>query len=267
MAAASTSVLAHQVAGRGRTVLLVHGFPFERSMWAPQIAALQHGQRVLAPDLRGFGASAFPRGAAPDVWTMEQHADDLAALLDALGEREPVVLVGFSMGGYVAWPFVRKHRRRLAGLVLCDTRAAADAPEGARGRLALAQRVLEEGPEPVVEAMLPKLLAPRTLAERPEVVARVQGWMRAAPREGIAAALRGMAARADSSTLLASIDLPTLVVVGAHDAISPPAEMHAIARAIPGARAQEIADAGHMTTVEAPSALSALLGEFLASLC
>ena len=197
---------------------------------------------------------------------MEQLADDLAALLDALGIGEPIVLCGLSMGGYVAFQFCRKYAARLRGLVLCDTRAAADTPEVAAGRLAMADRVLREGPGPLVETMIPRLFAAETAQQRPDVVAALRDVMMNNDPRGIAAAARGMAQRPDSTPTLGDIRCPTLVLVGQHDAISPPAEMQTIAAAIPRSEFVEIPASGHMTPLENPTAVNAALKEFLARL-
>jgi len=127
--------------GSGVPLLLVHGYPLDHSMWQGQIEGLGDACRVIAPDLRGFGAS----GVTPGTVTMGQMADDMAALLDALKIHEPIVFCGLSMGGYVAWQFALRHRQRLTKLILCDTRAAADSPEAAAGRLKTADKVLDEG--------------------------------------------------------------------------------------------------------------------------
>jgi 3-oxoadipate enol-lactonase len=247
--------------GAGPPLLLVHGFPLDHTMWAGQVAALSATHRVIAPDLRGFGASGVTSGTV----TMEQYADDLAALLDAMQIRHSVVLCGLSMGGYVAWQFVARHRARLERLILCDTRAAADSPDAAAGRLKTAARVLAEGAQVVAEAMLPKLFAPENLARNADFVASTREVMLQTPREGIAAALRGMAQRKDVTAELAKIDVPTLVVCGQHDGISTPAEMRQIAGAIPGAKYVEVAGAGHMAPLENPELVSAKIAEFLAN--
>ena len=166
------------------------------------------------------------------------------------------------MGGYIAWQFWRRYSPRLRSLVLCDTRAAADSPEAARGRLVTAEQALVDGLEPIVAAMLPKLLAPQTHARQPAVVEAVRAMIRTPP-EGIAASLRGMAARPDMTRYLGRIRLPVLAIVGEHDAISTVAEMRAIAAAIPGASLTEIPAAGHLTPMEEPEAFNAALGSFL----
>ncbi len=250
--------------GTGLPLLLIHGFPLDHTMWTELIDALAGpGLRVLAPDLRGFGRS--PLGTTENATvTMDQFADDLAGWLDALAIREPVVLCGLSMGGYIAFQFWRKFAPRLRGLILCDTRAVADTPEGAAGRRSMAERVLREGPAPLVETMLPKLLADTTPRQRPDLVERLRSMIAAANPQGIAAAARGMAERPDMTSALGQIRCPTLVIVGQHDVISPPAEMRGLAAAIPAAKFAEIPAAGHMSPMENPVAVSGAMREFLA---
>jgi len=248
--------------GSGLPIVLVHGFPLDHTMWTAQIDALSKEYRVIGPDLRGFGRSGVTDAAV----SMEQFADDLAALLDALPLAEPLVLCGLSMGGYIALQFCRKYAARLRGLILCDTRAVGDTPEAAAARRDMAGRVLREGPAPLVESMLPRLLAPATFAQRPELVAALRGVMMANDRRGIAAAALGMAQRPDCTPLLDCIACPTLVIVGQLDAISTPAEMRAIAAATPRARLVEIAGCGHMSPLERPEEFNAALRDFLAAL-
>jgi pimeloyl-ACP methyl ester carboxylesterase len=262
-AALSTTNMAYVDRGAGLSVLLVHGFPLDHTMWAAQIDALSGRSRVIAPDLRGFGRTPLAAGDAERGISMEQYADDLVELLDALSIREPIVLVGFSMGGYVAWQFVRKYGSRLRGLVQCDTRAVADNEEGRAGRLKMAAQVAEWGSGRVAEMMGPKLCAPATFEKMPGVVAAVRKVVERTSPAGIAAAQRGMAARPDMSGLLPSIKLPTLVLVGEHDAISPPAEMKAIADAVFNSEFVMIPGAGHMTTMENPQAVNTALANFL----
>jgi 3-oxoadipate enol-lactonase len=248
--------------GNGSPVVLVHGFPLDHTMWNAQIDALSEDYRVIAPDLRGFGGSGVSEGTV----TMQQFADDLAGLLEALEVDEPVVLCGLSMGGYVALQFCQHHASRLCGLILCDTRALSDTPEVAAARREMAERVLREGPAPLVEQMMPRLFAEATIRDQPQLVDSLRRVMMAADPKGIAAAARGMAQRPDMVSRLGQIDCPTLVIVGQWDAISTPEEMRAIARAIPHARLVEIAGCGHMSPVERPAELSAAMLEFLGEL-
>ena len=246
--------------GAGSPLLLVHGFPLDHTMWAGQ-TALWRKLRIIAPDLRGFGASDVTSGAV----TMEQYADDLAALLDAMQVRQPVTFCGLSMGGYVAWQFVARHRQKVDSLILCDTRAVADSPEAAAGRHQLADRVLVEGAQVVAESMIPKLFAPQSLERNAEFVTATREVILRTRPEGIAAALRGMAKRKDVTADLGQIDVPTLVICGQHDVISTPTEMQQIAAAIPGAEYVEIPGAGHMTPLENPASVNAKIGQFLAN--
>jgi pimeloyl-ACP methyl ester carboxylesterase len=245
--------------GSGMPVLLVHGFPLDHSMWDSQIARLSERWRVIAPDLRGFGGSQIMPGTA----SMEQMAKDMAALLEALAIDEPIVLCGLSMGGYVALEFWRQNGPRLRGLVLCDTRAAADTQEAAAGRLETVERVLRDGTQPLADAMLPKLFAAATLERDPQTTARQRQKMLDAHPEGVAAALRGMATRRDFRDDLANIVLPTLVIVGEQDAISPVDEMRAIAGAIPSAEFVILPGAGHMTPLEDPAGFNEAIEQFL----
>lgn len=246
-------------AGQGTPVLLVHGFPLDHTMWQPQLDALSATSRLIAPDLPGFGGTA-PAG---EVMTMPQFADGLAALLDQLGVQEPVVFCGLSMGGYIAWEFWRRYRQRVAKLVLCDTRAAADTPEAARARRVAARRIDSEGKQPFLSAMVPKLMCDATRNERAAVVAHVDRMTAAAHPQGVAAALRGMAQRTDSIGLLGDIDVPALLLVGDQDEISPVAEMQAMAAAMPHARLRVISDAGHLAPLENPPAVNKALADFI----
>lgn len=249
--------LAVSVEGEGPAVLFLHGYPLDRSLWAHQVATLK-GFRRIAPDLRGFG-----RSDAPDLgYSMATWADDVAAVLDALGE-ERAVLCGHSMGGYVAFEFARRHPDRLAGLVLVDTRAGADSEEGRRGRDAAIQLVREKGAGPIAEQMLPKLFAPGGAERRPEAAAQVEKVMRRTPVAGIAGALAAMRDRADSRTLLPMLDVPALVLVGAEDGLTPPAEAEAMVAALPKAVLRIIPEAGHLAPVEQPEAVTAAIAEFL----
>jgi 3-oxoadipate enol-lactonase len=258
--------LAYVDRGTGPPVLLVHGFPLDNTMWAAQIDVLAEHSRVIAPDLRGFGQSSLGDVDPNHGISMERYGDDLAELLTAIDIREPIVLVGFSMGGYIAWQFMRKHSARLRALIQCDTRAAADTDEARAGRLKMAEHVAEWGSTRVAEMMGPKLLAPRTFETKPEIVAAVRSVVEHTLPAAIAAAQRGMADRPDMTGLLPTINLPTLVLVGAEDQLTPPAEMKAVAAAIPNAQYVEIPSAGHMTTMENPPAVNDALLRFITSL-
>ena len=248
--------------GSGPTLLFLHGFPLDGSMWNAQREAFSDRYRVVVPDLRGFGASDATDGLA----TMEQLADDVARLLDALGIATPVILAGLSMGGYVAWQFWRRHPERLRALLLCNTRALADAPEIARGRLQTAEAVLAQGPQIMAEPMLRRLFAPETWQAMPERVEAMRRIIHHASPRGVAAALRGMAERPDVTDWLPEISVPTLLVGGEHDGISPPAEMREIAARMPHAEYREVPAAGHMAPYERPEAFNAIVAPWFEQL-
>jgi pimeloyl-ACP methyl ester carboxylesterase len=257
---------AYEDRGAGQPVVLLHGYPLNHRMWAAQIGALSPHCRVIAPDLRGFGESTLGESDADRGVSMPEYAADVAALLDAIDVREPAILCGLSMGGYIMWQFLRQFPDRVKAFVPCDTRAIADSDEARAGRLKTASEVREKGVEPIIEAMLPKLLGEQTRQSRPNVVAELTAIMRSSRPEAIAAALRGMAARPDVTPDLSKFTQPALLIVGADDAISPPDEMRGIAEKLPNAKFVEIPNSGHMTTMENSAAVNAALVEFVRSL-
>ena len=265
----------HAVRG---SVVFIHGFPFDGSMWEPQLAALPDGWRGLAPDLRGFGGSPLdadsgvvPSGkrvgngiahADEPVLTMARHADDIAALIEAECDGGAVVC-GLSMGGYVAFELRRRHPELVHGLVLADTRAAADSDEARENRMRMAQTVRDSGTRPIATAMIPDLLAEETLENDPATVDRVRAMILGTSPETMISALAGMASRRDSTAELGAIAEPTLVIVGEHDAITPPDEARDMAEAIPDARLAVVGDAGHLANLENAAAFDREITEYL----
>lgn len=248
--------------GDGDAILFIHGFPFNSAMWGHQLAGLPDGWRGIAPDLRGFGASDL--GDEP-VLGMDLFATDLARLLDHLN-IDRVVLCGLSMGGYIAFDFWRQFGDRVRGIVLSDTRATADSADTRRARHHLADRVREEGPGPVIDALLPKLLSSSTTRKKKGVVSMVRAMMEETQPETMARALLGMAARADADPLLRTIDAPVLVVVGADDVITSRGQAEMLARGIRGARIALIEAAGHIPPLEQPDEFNSHLAQFLVGL-
>jgi 3-oxoadipate enol-lactonase len=253
--------LAVEVRGDGPVVLFVHGYPFDRSIWSHQVAALD-GYRRIAPDLRGMGASD-----APDLgYSMEIYAADLAALLDVLAVEE-VVLCGLSMGGYIAFECLRRWRQRVRGLVLMDTRAEADTAEGRKARDGAAALARDRGAEAVTESLLPQVLGRSTRTGASITVERVRGMMSSTPVPGLVGALAAMRDRPDSSPLLPELaGIPTLVVVGEEDELTPPDTARGLADRIPGARLVTISGSGHLPPVERPVETTRALLEFLRTL-
>ena len=246
--------------GAGMPVLFAHAFPLNRTMWAPNVSALVDRCRCVAADYRGFGESTV----APP-FTMEQYADDLARLLDVL-RIDRVVFTGCSMGGYVAFAFLRRHRDRVRALVLADTRAGADTDEGREKRRKLIEAARTSGPTAVANAQIASLVGPSTREKQPDTYDAVHRMIAQAPAAGIIGALEAMMARPDSTAMLSAIDVPTLVVVGAEDTLTPVAESERLRAAIPGSTLEIIAGAGHLASLERPGAFNHVLTEFLVSL-
>ncbi len=245
--------------GTGPVILFVHGFPLDHTMWLSQIEEFSKTNRVIAPDLRGFGGTD---GALYTV-SMEQYADDLVGLLEALQADQPITFCGLSMGGYIGWQFALRHPKWLSHLILCDTRSVADSAEAALNRLKMADIVTKEGSEPVLWAMMPKLFASTTSERQPELTDQIRRTVLATNPIAIAAAHRGMAIRPDVSSFLPTIRVPTLVIVGEYDAISPPAEMRSISESLPDSQFIVISNAGHMAPLENPSAVNQVIHAFL----
>lgn len=254
--------LAADDAGAGPPLVLVHAFPLSRAMWARQVAGLSDRYRVIAPDVFGFGGSPLPPGG----WTVDAMADALAEFLTERGVTDPVVLGGLSMGGYVALAFARRHPDRLRGLILADTKAEPDTPEAKVGRDKTIALAREQGAAAVVEQMLPKVLGDTTRASRPAVVAAVRALGAAQSVGGLVAGLTALRDRPDATPGLAAVRVPTLVIVGAEDAVTPPAAAEKLAAAIPGARLVELPAAGHLTSLEDPEQFDAVVQAILNNL-
>jgi pimeloyl-ACP methyl ester carboxylesterase len=241
---------------RGLPVVLLHAFPMSSAMWAPQLEALK-AYRVILPDFRGFGATPL---STP--WFIEHAVDDLFETLTSIGV-EKAVLVGLSMGGYVALRAVEKSPARLRALVLCDTRAEADANENKLKRAAAVDFVRRRGVEPFVEPFLNDALAPKTKAENPKAVEFLKNIAVKPSPDAVMAALAALASRGDMTAALPGIKVPTAVFVGSQDKITPLPLAEAMRARIPGAELHLIPDAGHFSNVENPGAFNDRLVSFL----
>ncbi|MDX3235443.1 alpha/beta fold hydrolase [Streptomyces sp. ME03-5709C] len=244
--------------GPGSPVVLVHGHPFDRSMWAPQVAAAAAGRRVIAPDLRGYGASEV----LPGVTLLETFARDIAALMDHLDVPEAVV-GGLSMGGQIVMEFQRLFPARVTGLVLADTFPGAETEQGRRARDAMADRLLTEGMTGYADEVLDRMIAPHNVAALPRVAEHVLRMMRGTAPDGAAAALRGRARRPDYGPVLAAVRVPTLIVVGREDVYTPVAEAEAMHAGVRGSRLVVVEGAGHLPNLERPRAFNDALLRFL----
>jgi 3-oxoadipate enol-lactonase len=242
--------------GTGPAVILLHGYPLDGAMWSGVARSLAVGLRVLKPDLPGHGDNAAP---APD--SIDAHADFAEAILAQL--PGPAGVAGFSMGGYVALALMKRKPEKVRALALVDSRAGADDGAGRAKRDEAIATVQSAGVEPIAQAMLPKLLSPESL-KKADLVERAARMMKRQKPETVAADLAALRDRPDSTPVLPLIGVPTLVVVGELDALTPPAESQAMAAAIPGARLVTIPGAGHLAPMERPRAVAAALGDFFA---
>ncbi len=249
-----------QASGSGAPVLLIHGFPFTSRMWHPQLHGLADAGRILAPDLPGFGNSP----AAP-THSVDALAHACMAVLDAQGISEPAVVGGLSMGGYIALAIARLYPQRLRGLMLLSTRAGADGAEAKANRDKAITTAQEQGPAPAGEGMFPKLLAPGNYDAQPQTAEELKAIMAGATTGGVVMALTAMRDRPDSTPLLSSISVPTLVVHGEEDQVIPKGEAEAMAAAIPNSQLQLIPNAGHVPNLEQAEKFNEAVRKFLST--
>jgi pimeloyl-ACP methyl ester carboxylesterase len=246
---------AYQTRGEGALAVFVHGFPLDHRMWLDQIDSLKNLRRCVAPDLRGSGGSD---PVVSGALAMENIADDLARLIDGLGHSFADI-VSLSMGGYAALALWERHPERVRSLVLMDTRSGADSDAGRAGRRETAERVADEGVGALVAGLQQALLSPHAgLAAR----VRLRGMIEATSAETVVAALEGMARRVDRTDMLSSITVPTLVMVGEDDGLTPPDVAEHMAQLIPGADLAVLPGAGHLPPIETPEAVNETLREF-----
>src|ERR1700722_4711794 len=250
--------IAYESIGAGAPVVLLHPFPVNHEFWKPAVQALVPRYRLILPDLRGHGDSGAGEGPA----TMDKHALDLGHLLDKenIG-RAP--FIGVSIGGYALFEFWRRFRGRVAGLVLCNTKAPADSAEARAGRLQAASDVLERGTEPFFESMIPRLLAKTTREARPDLVDGALRMMRKMSPDDVAQVQRGMAVRPDSMDTLKTINVPTLIVTVDEDILTGVNEAELMRQHISGSQLRVIPKAGHYSPWERPEEVCQLLRQFL----
>jgi pimeloyl-ACP methyl ester carboxylesterase len=247
--------------GDGVPLVLLHAFPVDSRMWDQVRGPLAETARVITPDQRGLGRSPLPDEA--DAPSMDAVAGDVLALLDELG-LERAVLGGCSMGGYVAMAALRKAPHRVSGLLLIDTRPDADDDDRRAGRLTSAERVEREGTAWLADTLLPGLLASGTPDVRPDLAAWLRALIIAQPATGVAWAQRAMAARPDSTGVLRSFSGPALVLVGERDALSPPTQAREMAGLLAAGELVEVPGCGHLSPIEAPDEVTAVIARWLA---
>jgi 3-oxoadipate enol-lactonase len=246
---------------RALPVVLIHGFPFNHAMWQPQIAVLEKRFRIIAYDLRGHGKSSVGDGQ----YTIEFYVDDLISLLDHL-KVERAVLCGLSMGGYIALRAVERNPERIVGLILADTQAKADTNEAKLRRAASIRAVKTSGVKAYAEGLLKALFAQQSHATRTDAVDAVRNMIESSSPLGISGALLALAARTETTEALSSIRVPTLILVGEHDTLTPISASQEIHDKIPNSEMHVIRDAAHMSNLENPEAFNGHVLDFLGRL-
>ena len=250
----------YEIRGNGPPVVLLHPFPCDHEFWNPVAAMLDSRYRLILPDLRGHGDSEIGEGPA----LMQKHAGDVARVLDATGVGK-AAFIACSIGGYILFEFWRRFRNRVTSIALCDTRPQADSAEARANRLKTAANVMEQGTEPFLETMIPKLMGSTTLTTRPDLVDGARAMMRKMSAQGLSLVPQGTAERPDSVADLRTINVPTLIVIGEEDVLSPVADGDLMRQNIAGSRLKVIPKAGHYAPWEQPEAVGTVLRQFLDS--
>ncbi|HKN85257.1 MAG TPA: alpha/beta fold hydrolase [Nitrospiraceae bacterium] len=244
--------------GTGTPIVLLHAFPLNRTMWAPQLDPFSTSFRTIAVDLRGHGGSSLSH----TPYTLEDLATDIKDLLDRLTIHQ-AIFIGLSMGGYILMAFYRLYPDRVKSLILADTRAQADTADGRAGRFEMIRTAETQGASAIADIMIPRLLSAHTIKTNPELVGKVRAMILGNPVETIVSDLRAMAERPDSIPLLAKIARPTLVLVGELDQGTPPSDARLMAEHIPNAHLAILRDAGHVSNLENPEAFNEAVLSFL----
>jgi 3-oxoadipate enol-lactonase len=257
--------IAYDDAGQGIPVLCIHGYPLNRQIWQAQWEGLANFARVIAPDLRNHGDSIVRSEGAhgPTIHSMDLLADDLAHMLDALKISQPVVINGLSMGGYVAFAFLRNYPQRVRGLILTATRARPDSDVEKENRLKAIRLAQVQGVGPIVDGMIHRLVSPTTESEKPGLVEKIREIMISSSLEGITGDLNGMMDRPDARPMLSKIRVPVLIFQGRDDQIIPIDEAQAMNDLVPESRLEFIRDAGHLPNMEQPEMYNQIALDFI----
>ncbi len=251
-------MLSYSIEGNGRPFVLLHAFPLHSGMWRPQAKLLAKKNRLILPDLPGFGKS--PPQEEPSIPAM---ARDVATLLDHSGIKEPVFMGGLSMGGYVAFEFLRQFPQRVRGLGLFATRAVPDSPEARENRFRSVESIERFGLEPYTKKIVKSQLGKSTQESNPGVAKEALDIMNSNAASSAIDALRAMAERRDSTELLAPISFPVLIAAGEEDALIPVADMRSMHDKIRGSEFHVVAKSGHLINLEQPEVFNGILETFL----
>jgi 3-oxoadipate enol-lactonase len=247
--------------GSGIPVILIHGYPLNRTLWQPQIEALADTARIIAPDLRGHGGS----DPVPGVYSMHLMAKDFKELIDNLLIEQPVILCGLSMGGYICFEFRRSYPQMVRGMILAATRATADSLETRINREEAAAIAQDGGSQAITNMLLPKMLAPSTYEKKPALVERARNIMVNTSTQAIVGDLMGMLNRADSTPLLKEINIPVLILYGRDDQLIPQIEIDLMKNEIKTVKLESIPEAGHLLNLEQPDIFNDAVRKFIQS--
>ena len=246
---------------QGPPVVFIHGFPFSHAMWNDQMMALPQDFRAISYDIRGHGKSE----AGDGQYSIEFFVDDLIGLLDELGIKK-AVLCGLSMGGYIALRTHERHPDRIRALILCDTRSEADPNEARIKRANQVKAVKAQGVKAFAEGFVKAVFAPATFKSNPKAIESIRAIIEAISPLSIAGTLLALAARTDTTSSLASVAVPTLIMVGEHDSLTPPPASESMHKHIKGSQLQIIPEAAHMSNIENPAVFNKHLIDFLKKL-
>jgi len=253
--------IAYDDKGKGLPILFIHGFPLNRTLWTGQVDNISKIGRAVSIDLRGHGESQ----AIPGPYSMKMLAQGCNSLLNELEITEPVILCGLSMGGYVTLEFYRQYPSRVAGLILAATRSGADSAEGRANRDKAISEARHRGVTSIVDSMLPNMIAQDTYKRRPELIHQLRAMMLSTSLEGAIGALEGMKNRLDSTPILTSIRIPTLILHGAEDQIIPITVAQDMHTAIYYSTLSILPEAGHLLNLEQPDLFNQAILDFLAT--
>lgn len=242
----------------GLPVVFLHGFPFNHTMWLDQLRAIKGFCHAVAYDIKGHGMSDVGDGQ----YSVEAHVDDLLALLDAL-HIERTVIVGLSMGGYISLRALERNPERFLAAVLCDTKSEADTDKGREGRFAGVKTVKREGSAVFADNFVKAIFSEASFSRKPEAVKKIHQIIESTPPLSIAGTLLALASRTDTTASLERLQIPTLILVGENDTVTPVDAARRMHERIKGSEIHVIPGASHMSNLENPEVFNEKLVSFL----